>query len=64
MIRYGFGAPFVLGGPLQNSDPGCGVDELSAVLERFPNMQNLQGTVYSGKILLANINFEKSFRPS
>jgi len=46
LYGYGFGAPFVLGGPLEDSDPGCGVAELSAALGRFPNMQNLGGTVY------------------
>ena len=45
--RYGFGAPYILGGPLGDSDPGCGVAELSDALDRFPNLQNLGGTVYS-----------------
>ena len=45
--RYGFGAPYILGGPLGDSDPGCGVSELSDSLDRFPNLQNLGGTVYS-----------------
>ena len=45
--RYGFGAPFLLGGPLEESDPGCGVEELQAVLERYPNLLHLPGTIYS-----------------
>ena len=32
MLSYGFGAPFVLGGPLGASDPGCGTAELYSVL--------------------------------
>ena len=32
MFSYGFGAPFVLGGPLGASDPGCGTAELYSVL--------------------------------
>ena len=38
----------MLGGPLEDSDPGCGVAELNAALARFPNLQNLGGTVYAG----------------
>ena len=37
----------MLGGPLEDSDPGCGVAELNAVLDRFPNLQNLGGSVYA-----------------
>eukprot|EP00092_Neocalanus_flemingeri_P080157 GFUD01099970.1.p1 GENE.GFUD01099970.1~~GFUD01099970.1.p1 ORF type:complete len:262 (+),score=74.20 GFUD01099970.1:154-939(+) len=47
LYGYGFGAPYVLGGPLEDSDPGCGVAELKASLDGFPNLQNLGGTVYS-----------------
>ena len=32
LYGYGFGAPFVLGGPLGDSDPGCGTAELHDVL--------------------------------
>ena len=34
LYGYGFGAPFVLGGPLEDSDPGCGTAELHDVLVR------------------------------
>ena len=46
--RYGFGAPFVLGGPLGSPDPGCGEAELYDVLVKYPNLMDLSGTVYNG----------------
>ena len=36
----------MLGGALEESDPGCGTEELHQVLQRFPNLQNLPGTIY------------------
>ena len=44
---YGFGAPFVLGEPLSNADPGCGTAELHDVLVKYPNLMDLSGSVYS-----------------
>ena len=45
-LSYGFGAPFVLEGALEESDPGCGTEELQQVLQKYPNLQNLSGSLY------------------
>ena len=47
-FSYGFGAPFIFGGPLDNPDPGCGETELYDVFAKYPNLVDLSGTVYSG----------------
>ena len=47
LYGYGFGAPFILGGPLDDPDPGCGVADLQDVLVKYPNLMDLSGTVYS-----------------
>ena len=36
----------MLEGALEESDPGCGTEELQQVLENYPNLQNLPGTSY------------------
>ena len=47
MLSYGFGAPFVLGGPLGASDPGCGTAELYSVLVRRVQYSTVQySTIY------------------
>ena len=37
----------MLGGPLEESDPGCGTEQLQEVLVRYPNLQHLPGTIYA-----------------
>ena len=48
VFSYGFGAPFLLGGPLEDSDPGCGTEQLYDVLARYPDLQHLPDTLYAG----------------
>ena len=36
----------MLEGALEESDPGCGTEELQQVLQKYPNLQNLSGSLY------------------
>ena len=36
----------MLEGALEESDPGCGTEELHQVLQNYPSLHNLPGSIY------------------